>query len=244
MKKHTRLTTQAFNKAGSTYDHHASAQAAAGHALIQHIAAISRVYHSVLDAGCGTGVTTAALANTIQYQSFTAVDTAAGMLQQTSCLPHDIHCMEFDFNDILSLSQYYNLIFSNMSLHWSHSFAHTLNIFSQTLAPGGILAFTMPLHGTFKELPEHVSINCFHSRDEIEKLIQQSGLQTLHSSELTYCQQFSDSLSALRSIKLTGATHVKQRRHNSLRGKSFLNSMSFRQLSYVTGFFLGMKPHA
>lgn len=241
MNQHTKLVSRSFNKAADTYDQYAITQAASGRELIKQIILSRRNFTHVFDAGCGTGITTAELAKSIDYLSFTAVDTAASLLQHEKLFTYDVHCMGFDYNDIHNLNQNYDLIFSNMALHWSPSFTRTLEILTSSLACNGMIAFTIPLQGTFSELSETFSRRDFFTRAEVETRLQATGCRLLHSDEIMYRQSFSDTLSALRSIKYTGANYVDQRRCRTLRGKSFLHSLALTELSYVTGFFIGIR---
>jgi malonyl-CoA O-methyltransferase len=235
MHPHERNVTRAFSKACATYQQHARVQAAVGEQLIQHLIAINHNFSRVVDAGCGSGFITKQLADAIHYQTFYAIDTATSLLQQAD-LPATVSCTAMNFNDISAASA--DLIFSNMALHWSHSFAHTIRVMHDALAANGLLAFTIPLHGTFAEISGNFSIQKFTTIDAAAALLLDFGFKPLLIRQDTYLDRFPDTVSALRSIKLTGTNYTGSRRCNSLRGKTLLTQLAISELSYVIGFFI------
>jgi len=235
---HNQLVANAFNASSFTYDEHARMQTETGQSLIQKITKIKNDFHHVLDAGCGTGVTTESLARAIHFQSLHAVDIADRALPKGPSFDKRIHFNNLDFNSINLLPQKFDLIFSNMALHWSHSLSDTLNNFRSAITHNGMLAFTIPLHGTFTEIKEHFSIHHFFNQQQVIDMLCTSSFHLIHQSEQIYHETFLNAITALRSLKLTGVHHVDQPRKASLRGKEFINSLSFNSLSYVNGFFI------
>lgn len=231
-----------FNKAKSTYDQFSQPQILAGENLIKQLTSISTQFNHVIDAGCGTGLTTRRLAQSIQYQSFYAIDIAESLLSEAQNYKDEIHyrLMNYDFID---QNSYYDLIFANMSLQWSASLLHTLKIFHRALASDGLLAFTVPLQGTFCEIAANYSTYELHSSEQIITILQASGYKLIKESYNTVVNEFPDTLTALRSIKLTGANHVTQKKQKSLRGKSFLQKHECKQLSYVIGYYIVQKQN-
>ena len=231
--------THAFNRAAATYNQHAHTQAKAGQELIRHLIHQKNNFTSVVDAGCGTGLTTTALAAAIQFASLLGVDTASALLDQ-AVAADNIRYQKLNFNDITGC---YDLIFSNMALHWSRSLSHTLTVLHQALASDGLLAFTIPLHGTFSELHGRFATHPFLTMAAVQSSLRATGYQLLEAKELVYCEQFSDARAALRSLKLTGTHYVHQQKQETLRGKSILSQLHFNQLSYHIGIFILGKQH-
>lgn len=240
MHQHEQSVSRAFNRAAATYNQFASMQTAAGLALIQQLNTRESNFTNILDAGCGTGTVTSMLANSFPHANIQAIDISSALLEQATKLSANIKWQLQDFNDVHTK---HDLIFSNMALHWSRSLTHTFDIFHQALVENGVIAFTLPLNGTFSELPATLSMQEFFTHEQIISFMQNSGFQVIYTNCVTYREYFDDTLSALRSIKSTGTCHVNKRRHTALRGKDFLRSLSFMQLTYVTGFFIGVKNH-
>ena len=234
MHPHERNVSHAFSKARATYQQHARVQTCVGHQLIQHLLTINNNFARVVDAGCGPGFITRQLADAIHYQTFHAIDTNRSLLPQVD-LPTTVKCLAMNFNDLSPTSA--DLIFANMSLHWSHSFKHTMHVLHDALTANGLLAFTIPLHGTFAEISGNFSIYQFPTLDATAELLRHNGFKILFTNQVTYLDPFPDTISALRSIKLTGTNYTGLRKCNTLRGKSFLTQLAISKISYVIVFF-------
>lgn len=243
MIKHEQRVAAAFNQAASTYHQHSDIQINAGDHLIQQLLNINNRFSHVIDAGCGTGHTTLSLANSITYQSFSAIDIADDLLHQASQQSNDIQYTHADFNNISTSNAGCDLIFSNLALHWSHDLAHTFRVMHDALHDDGLFAFSIPLTGTFSEIEHHLSIQHFSSRMDIEKLLSDSGFRFISVDVKMHQKEFSDSLSALRYLKHTGTHYVRDRRHHTLHGKSFLTELNIKHLTYQIGFFIVSKQH-
>ncbi len=233
---------QKFNKASLTYDQYSQAQTIAGEYLINQLCAVKTLFNNVIDAGCGTGLTTRRLVKSIQYKLFCAIDIAESLLKVAQRYQEEINYELLSY-DHIDRTTSYDLIFSNMSLQWSASLQHTLKVFHGALAADGLLAFTVPLQGTFFEIAENYSIYHLYSSEQIIKLLQASGFKIVRVTYNTIVNKFPDTLTALRSIKLAGANHVSQRKQKSLRAKSFLEQHECKQLSYVIGYFIAEKKN-
>lgn len=242
MKSHETAIADKFNRASMTYDQHAVIQACIGENLIQSLCYFRSKFKHVIDAGCGTGYTTRLLANAISFADFDAIDIADLLLAQARESLADINYLSLSYDHIVQNADT-DLIFSNMALHWSNSLVHTLKVFYNALDDQGLLAFSIPLRGTFNEIANQFSLQKFFSHDEITKFLADLGFVLISVQQTTYVQNFADTLSALRSIKLTGASYVAERLHHSLRGKEFILQTECTQLSYEIGYFIVEKSH-
>lgn len=238
MKTHEQFVSRAFNKAAATYDEHARIQTTAGRILIAELVRIKSSFQHVMDAGCGTGTTTRTLASATNAQTILAIDIAASLLARAPA-SSQIHYQQQNFNE--HFSGKFDLIFSNMSLHWSPSLRQTLETLHAQLEADGLLAFTIPLQGTFMELAGYFAAQDCLPLTEAAAALEASGYRILFANQLLLRESFPDARAALRSIKLTGATHVRSPSQKSLRGKSILQQLPFNQLSYVIGFFIAEK---
>jgi len=243
MNNPLKCIAHAFNLAAASYNKHARIQREVGDKLIHMITSFQSHFDNVVDAGCGTGLVTEQLAREITYTSFTACDISLASLVEAAILPADIRRMEIDFNELDQVSPHPNLIFANMALHWSTSLADTLSIFHSTLANNGMLAFSIPLIGTFREISNHYSCRDYLTHDQVISLLTNSGFTLLNTCHTTHINCYESTLSALRAIKQTGVSYVTHRLHKSLLGKNHLHQYPVQQLTYITGYFLAMKHH-
>ena len=198
-------------------------------------------FKSVLDLGCGTGVTTQALLKKIDDALFTAQDFSANLLiEARKNLNTDaVKIIEADFDAQLG-DETPDLIFSNMALHWSGDFTQLLSHLFHRLEKGGVLAFSIPLKNTFHEIETFVNIQPFLTADVVkEKLMQQHFESVYHTSE-QHIVQFSTLHDALISIKKTGANTASKNKKITLTRE--LLKRSPQTLTYDCGLFIARKP--
>jgi malonyl-CoA O-methyltransferase len=237
-----RQIKHAFNRAAATYDEHCQVQITAGKQLLEFI----KIYFQpnakarLLDLGCGTGLITEQLLRCIPHAKIQALDIAEQLLAQARIrlkkFNADVYSGDFDH---LPEQAAFDLIFSNMALHWSKQFAQTLAALNALICKQGLLAFSIPLSGTFTELNSFYACNTFYSKEQVEAQLTAAQQKIIFSSAETYCLQFAEPLEALRSIKKIGANFItKEPLQKGLRGKDFLKQHQNKTLTYVIGYFL------
>lgn len=230
----------AFNKASIHYDTASCIQKNTGQRLIQQLPQ-TRFSH-VMDLGCGTGYTTQQLAKQIKFTHLDAIDIADAMIE-TANSRNDMPTIKFNIGSFDKLSaNTYNLIFSNMALHWSAEFFVTLANISAALMSNGIVAFSIPIVGTFDELRPYFNVREFYTQNSVVNMLHQSGfnLKKIHCYKES--QSFDNSLNALRSLKKTGATICQIPSNVSYRqNRAAIKDKLINQLTYHIGLFIAEK---
>ena len=218
----------AFNSSYKTYDHNAYVQYRVGLSLIKQIP--QENFAKVIDLGCGTGLITEKLLATIMHQEIHACDFASNLLAIAKARLKDHHVIfhERDFEE--AAYKNFDLVFANMSFQWSVDFCALLSNIFENLSQNGILSFSMPIHGTFRELPVG-SRNRFLKMKCIEESLRQAGYKILAISTENITIEFSSLLEALKSIKNSGASTITNGEKNTvIFGKKALKRPS--SLSY------------
>jgi malonyl-CoA O-methyltransferase len=229
----------AFNRAHDLYDQHCALQEQVGHTLLALIKQQCDQADSIIDLGCGTGLITEKLTQLYAYQQFHAVDIASGLLAKARTrLPVNIIFHETDFNTLPKHD--FDLVFSNMALHWSDDIDATLRSIQPLLKPQATLAFSLPIAGTLAELNNHYAINAFPEVEHITQALTTVGCEVKAFQYEEITRSFPSTLAALKSIKQVGASHAS-RTHKHLLGKSFLLQQDIRQLTYLIGYFIAEK---
>ena len=146
-----------FNKAAKTYDQVAVLQQQVGKALLERLQGIRCQPQTILDLGCGTGYIESFLKKAYPAAKIIGLDKASGMLsqaqykekEQVSSKTHWVcgYAENLPFSD-----HAFELIYSNLMLHWSVDFTKSLNEIRRVLKPGGLLLFAMVGPDTLQEL--------------------------------------------------------------------------------------------
>jgi len=238
---HKEKIKNTFNRASHCYDDHASIQQQIGFHLQELVQPYHRPNSTIIDLGCGTGITTQQLANRMIFRELHAIDIAESSLAiAKQRMPQsNIKIYFSDFDHLPADTSHFDLIFSNMALHWSDHIHSTIVTLTKRLTLSGMLAFSIPINGTFHELLSHNFYSCrtFIHATSIKKTCAQNGLFCKSWSKKTVLQ-FKSTHHTLRSIKNTGATYVNKKNHKGLVGKSFLMHKKIHSLTYNIGYFL------
>ncbi|MGK3140701.1 malonyl-ACP O-methyltransferase BioC [Pantoea sp. C2G6] len=203
-----RAVARAFGRAAGHYDAHAALQRLSGDALLAHAPAQSGP--SLLDAGCGTGWYSRLWRE--RGKQVTALDLSPQMLQQARENHAAQHYLAGDIDALPLADNSMDLVWSNLAVQWSDDLDRALSQFRRVLRPGGTLLFSTLGDGSLQEVHEAWShldalphANRFLSQPQIasachnQQLSCTSEVVTLH---------FPDALSAMRSLKGIGATHL------------------------------------
>jgi malonyl-CoA O-methyltransferase len=206
---------RAFGRAASQYDRHAELQRLSGDALLA--LAPDQTGTLVLDAGCGTGWYSRAWRT--RGKQVTALDLSPQMLQQARQNDAAQHYLAGDIDRLPLNNGCFDLVWSNLVVQWSSDLRAALHQFTRVLRPDGCLMFSTLSAGSLQEvhhawsyLDQQQHANHFLSEQDIalacaeQRLQCESQIITLH---------FPDALSAMRSLKGIGATHLHTGREGS-----------------------------
>jgi len=234
---------RAFNRAANSYDEHCHLQWHIGNELID-LLKTHAPKGRVVDLGCGTGLITEKLLTTFSFQESHAVDFAEILLQKANerLATHNVfvHCA--DFENLKPIENTFDLMFSNMALHWSQHLPATLsNLIQQHLNPQGLLAFSIPITGTLKELIPHFAVQSFFASQSIIDILHNNYCRLLTAIETPIILDFPNALSALRSLKKVGANATSMSLSLNAPSKSSIRNLSFSQLTYHIGYFIAQR---
>ena len=236
------IVKYSFNKAAETYDNNCYIQQLIGDKLIHILKVLKPTATNIIDLGCGTGLLTKKIASTYpNFKQFYAIDIAERSLTiaKKRLYKYNIKTLEQNFEN-LNGTQIADLIFANMSLHWSNNLDHTLSNIYKHLHTKGILAFSIPIHGTFHELDKRTVLPFYETYILRSKLIQ-CGFTILNDSEYINLLTFPSFILALKSIKNAGANYYGQ-------PSTFTNLLKLRKftnrpfsLTYKIAIFIAIK---
>lgn len=198
----------AFGRAAQSYSQHDELQRQSAQGLL---AALGDNHFSrVLDAGCGPGSNSRYWRRAGSH--VTAIDLSAQMLDQARQQQAADHYLLADIEAIPLADAQFDLVWSHLAVQWCSSLPQALGELYRVTRPGGKVAFTTLLESSLPELrqawkavDEQPHANRFLAHEQVTQAL--TGWRyrnTVQNITLT----FSDALSAMRSLKGIGATHL------------------------------------
>lgn len=240
---------RAFDRAEHTYDLNDSLQRNVCLKCIEALGKRKKSYDMVADFACGTGNSTLALADHVEYKKIFAIDFSESLVSiaKKKFENRDIDVVLSDYEKIIFLQEEkVDLVFCNMGIQWSLNIRKTLELFTSYLNENGIIVFSMPLEGTFNEL-ESDHRNFFHSASIIKSILKELNLCSIEYNHIEYSQQYASYLDALKSLKAVGANCLIGRDKNlgvdriRRRAKDFFIKSETAKLTYQIGIFIASK---
>ena len=228
-----------FDRAASSYDHHAVLQREIESRLLERIEFQRHEPAMILDLGCGTGSASRSLAGQFPQAGVIALDWAPSMLLKTGEAMGAVHhatsglsrlCA--DMHSLPLAARSVDLVFSNLALQWSYDIPAVFREFRRIMKADAMLIFTCFGPDTLHELKQawravddlpHVN-DYPDMRDMGDELLAAGFREPVMDTErLTL--EYPDVMSLMRELKGLGAHNVASRRHNGLTGKSRMKTM-------------------
>lgn len=234
-----------FNNAWNTYDAYCSVQKTVCEKAVEILNRYRHQYKNVADIACGTGVSTQCLSERIDFNTLYGIDFSEKLLAiaKEKILRKPVEWITADFDDSVFEANSLELVFCNMGLQWSLNLKKTLALFYEYLQCSGVIAFTIPLEGTFPEIRE-THKNIFHSKQAVETILKACGFSEMCFQEEYLVESFDSQVDAINSIKSIGANCLMT--NKNIRGRKFSEKAIFvndniRSLTYKVGIFLAIK---
>ena len=207
---------QAFGRAASHYDRHAALQRLSGEALL----ALAPVNPGLqlLDAGCGTGWFSRYWRQ--RGHQVTALDLSAAMLQQARQQQAAARYVAGDIDALPIASGSMDLVWSNLAVQWSDDLRAALHQFVRVTRPGGCVLFSTLTAGSLQEV--HDAWQYLDARPHANRFLSAAricaacGDLNVRLQQQSLTLHFPDALSAMRSLKGIGATHLHQGRGDTM----------------------------
>ncbi|MDU1000634.1 malonyl-ACP O-methyltransferase BioC [Citrobacter sp.] len=219
----------AFGRAATHYEQHAELQRQSADALLARLN--GRAFSQVLDAGCGPGRMSRYWRE--QGSEVCALDLSAQML--TEAQRHDVahRYLLADIEAIPQATATFDLAWSNLAVQWCSDLRGALRELYRVVRPGGTVAFSTLAQGSMPELRQ--AWRAVDEREHANRFLPVEQLENaLHGWDVEYQSHavtlwFDDALSAMRSLKGIGATHLHDGREPRVLTRSQLRQL---QLSW------------
>ena len=202
-----------FSKATDTYEKHACVQKKSLYYLNHMFPKYNRSRKTVLDFGCGTGLSLNYLKKFKTIYLLEPCNNFQAYLKKRSA--HNIKIIP----SLQAIEEPLDLIMSNFVIHWLDNVGETLNMFESLLKPQGLLIFSTVLPSSFQVFQKLVKDLKPHSRLTVESFPTTQTLKRLKPDNLllsTYqikimTLYFKSSADILRHFKNTGVNYQKKR---------------------------------
>ena len=176
----------------------------------------------VLDLGCGTSELTKKLSNKYSFLNCKLLDISTKMINISKQ-----KLKKFNFNyqtqdfDTFQKFGFFDLIYSNMSLHWSANFSKLVNRIISDMKPKSFFCFSFPNSKSFKNFINELSkkdiqliMNNLPSKNCFQQIYELRWVK-IKTKETIIKKKILSPLSFLRELRLMGAgTSLNIRRNN------------------------------
>ena len=198
----------AFGRAARSYSQHDELQRQSAQGLMTLLG--ERRFALVLDAGCGPGGNSRLWREAGSH--VTAIDLSPAMLDEARQQQAAHRYLVADIEAIPLADAQFDLVWSHLAVQWCSSLPQALSELYRVACLGGKVAFTTLLESSLPELnqawqavDEQPHANRFLSYEQVMQAL--AGWR-YRSTVQTITLDFTDALSAMRSLKGIGATHL------------------------------------
>jgi len=203
-----------FSAAAATYEDNAAVQMPAA----RHLAASLPPGFSprtVLDVGCGTGLLTREITRLFPAARLAGMDLAPAMVGTCrAAWPHPHVFLCGDAEDFDAEGNAFDLVASSFAMQWFADKPGTIARFAAALAPGGIFALAVPVHGTLFELSaahatalkRPLAALSYPPEESYAAWTAAAGLSVIHEETRDIAIPYPSALAVLKSFKGIGAT--------------------------------------
>jgi malonyl-CoA O-methyltransferase len=214
-----------FARRARSYDRHACMQRLMAHGLVAVTREGLERARRILEIGCGTGYLTQLLRQANQKAHVLALDLDASLVETARRRLGAAAGVAWLVADgEVPLRGAYDLIIANATFQWFTRPAATLANYYQSLAPGGILAFSTLGPQTFQELAGALgqaaeSLNLsnsfkipaqdFGGRSTWADLLSQAGFRQVQLARKMVTTKFPSVRDFLKALQATGATNPR-----------------------------------
>jgi malonyl-CoA O-methyltransferase len=226
---------RSFDRAAARYDESAVLQAEVRARLLERLDYVTLEPSVVLDAGCGTGHSSQALAERYPHARVVALDLSEGMLHQARNRTPPGAGSALVCGDAMRLplaDASVDLVFSNLTLQWCTDLDAAFSEFRRVLRPRGLLNFTSFGPDTLFELREawaqadgHRHVSDFADMHDVGDGLLRAGLAEPVMDVERFTLTYADVFGLMRDLKAIGAHNAAASRPRGLTGRARLAAM-------------------
>ena len=220
------LVKDCFNKGAKSYDNNSDVQKKISLQLIQMLSEllndneIKQGFYG-LDLGCGTGEFSFKVLDNFNLEKLDMIDLSDKMINvaKTKIRNKNIRFYNYDF-DTFNEFKKYNLIFSNMSIHWSKNFNKLVKNILKEIKPESIFLVSFLNSSSFnffKSLNffDNKTINPFPKKNSIDTLLNRDKFY-IKKREIIIEKKYKNPISFFVELKKIGANAKFYKKNSNL----------------------------
>jgi len=260
-----------FGRAADTYDAAAILQKQVREEMLNRLDLVKLTPHTILDAGCGTGLGSHALQKKYGAAQVVSLDFAYPMLQKTrktytnvgllhvlkslvGLAKQNLVCADIEALPLANASV--GMVWSNLAIQWCNDLDAALQEFHRVLQPEGLLTFSTFGPDTLRELrvatssaSGYTSISRFIDMHDIGDALVRAGFSAPVLDVERFTLTYDDVKSVMRDLKSIGAHNATDGRARGLLGRGFFTKLEsayeqFRQDGKLPATFEVVYGHA
>jgi len=231
----TKDVSESFSKAAKNYESSAFLQKEVASRLLERLELMNIKPAHVLDAGCGTGYCSRALKKKYKKSNIIGVDIAPGMIEQAKLkngLFNKIDYQCADINKLPFANNYFDLVFSNLTVQWVMEPKIAFLELNRVLKPGGILIFSSMGEDTLTELKQswasvdsEIHVNHFFDMKQVGDQVFASNFENTVMDRDIITMTYKTMVGLMKDLKAIGANNLNSERSKGLMGKSKFNQL-------------------
>ncbi len=228
---------RAFDRIAANYNAVAALPQEIAKRMVERLSLVQLPARWILDAGCGTGGAAPLLQGRFSGAALVELDASEAMLARRSARRSHYwwpfgrrgarHAVRADFQMLPLATAGFDLVWSNLALHWAEDLPTALAEANRVLRPGGLLMFSMFGPDTLRELrlasaDGGFRVNPHVDMHDIGDMLVRCGyadpVMDMEQVTLTYV----DLISLLHDLRAHGSTPVAADESPGLRARSRL----------------------
>ena len=169
---------RSFDRAAANYDSVADFPREIAKRMAERLSLVQLPARWILDAGCGTGGAAPLLQQRFAGATIVDLDASEEMLARRATrrwsswlrIPRRgvRHAVCADFQNLPLVSARFDLVWSNLALHWADDLPAALTEANRVLRPGGLLMFSVLGPDTLREFRLAASDGGFHVNQHVD----------------------------------------------------------------------------